>query len=583
MKKKVNLLSIIIISSLLLLVIGCVENYTEIPPAIANESSIEIPEEGLQIAIKDPGMPEVKYLQPTITEIQLQNTGGEWLTIWISPEGQAVKLTSDGAEINLSTVNVTAGNYTGTRIKVSTIDVEVDVNRDGDTEDKNVQVVLTLDEFNKLPEQEKPAAPTKPSAPSSPGTPSAPDKPSQPTQPSPPSPPSPPSKPSKPSPTGDATMDGDKPEKPSEPEKPPEPEQPEQPPMPSKPEEPDEPSGASGEQPTAPYTIVGNLVYMPVYIDETHTATINDYMTPLGENMWETDFAYSGHGGKLTIDFSLHPTAIKGKQITVNSSIENTPQKAAAKAVCRGTCAGATSSCPSGMWSRGTTGCDPIKNCYKCGAWKTCCYTTPLKCCEPIVRSALKEFTVLPSTVINFDSTKGVVTLDGNAGVGGQTVSLSVPKNSPVTIPDKVVVNQGSNSNSFMIRTTGVNAPANVTITATLDNVVKTAQMTVNPTPKITITGITLSPSTAPVKSGRTVTVTGTVSLSGTSTVNQVVKLSATPSTYFSVPFAVTVPLRQKQAIFTLKLSKPVNSTVNVNVTAKLDDSSKSATLTIIR
>jgi hypothetical protein len=78
--------------------------------------------------LKDFGLPEVKYLQPTIKEVQLQNEGKEWITIWSNPEGKALKLTPDGAEKVLDTVSVPAGTYIGTRLLVITIDVEVDTN-----------------------------------------------------------------------------------------------------------------------------------------------------------------------------------------------------------------------------------------------------------------------------------------------------------------------------------------------------------------------------------------------------------------------------------------------------------------------
>jgi len=49
--------------------------------------------QGLQIALKDQGMPEVKFLQPTIIEIQLQLENGDWKTIWSDPNGIKLTLT----------------------------------------------------------------------------------------------------------------------------------------------------------------------------------------------------------------------------------------------------------------------------------------------------------------------------------------------------------------------------------------------------------------------------------------------------------------------------------------------------------
>ena len=102
------------------------------------------PTGGLRLVFKDAGLPEVKHLQPTITEIQLQLENGEWKTIWSNPDGTMLTLTVDGAEIVLDNVSLEAGTYVGTRLFVTTIGVEADVNRDGDTLDENVEVVVPI-------------------------------------------------------------------------------------------------------------------------------------------------------------------------------------------------------------------------------------------------------------------------------------------------------------------------------------------------------------------------------------------------------------------------------------------------------
>jgi len=100
--------------------------------------------QGLQIVFKDAGLPEVIHLQPTVKEIQLQRENGEWETIWSDPDGAMLTLTADGAELVLDTVSLDAGTYVGTRLFVTTIGVEIDVNRDGDTLDENVEVVVPI-------------------------------------------------------------------------------------------------------------------------------------------------------------------------------------------------------------------------------------------------------------------------------------------------------------------------------------------------------------------------------------------------------------------------------------------------------
>jgi len=102
------------------------------------------PTGGLRLVFKDAGLPEIKHLQPTIKEIQLQQEDGEWKTIWSDPDGTMLTLTADGAELVLANVSLEAGTYVGTRLFVTTIGVEADVNRDGDTLDENVEVVVPI-------------------------------------------------------------------------------------------------------------------------------------------------------------------------------------------------------------------------------------------------------------------------------------------------------------------------------------------------------------------------------------------------------------------------------------------------------
>ena len=313
-QKKMNYLSFMILLVGILFISGCVsQNAGE---NVTNQSSPEVvvqPTQGLQIVLKDPGMPEIKYLQPTIKEVQLQNEGGKWITIWSNPEGKALKLTPDGAENVLDTVSVTAGTYIGTRLKVSTIDVEVDINRDGDTLDKHQEVILTEEEFNSLPQKEKPSAPQ--------GLESSPDEPEQPPAPNKPSEPSEPTAPSKPvedKPQGEEP--GEESPEPSEPTAPSEPSEPEEPSQLSEPTAPSEPE--------APYRIEGGLVYTGEFLDEVHTATppywdgIEEHYSPEGYifPLFENKFVYGGSGGKIIYDFTLHPLKPKHEQISVEVS-----------------------------------------------------------------------------------------------------------------------------------------------------------------------------------------------------------------------------------------------------------------------
>jgi hypothetical protein len=285
--KKIAIASIVIL--VVIILSGCVEQQpptattpagtptgTPVATGAAPDTNISVEEkqaqeaeQGLQIVLKDVGFPEVKYLQPTIKEIQLKNEAGNWITIWSSSEGKTIKLTPDGAEIVLDRVRVEPGNYIETRMLVSSIDVEADINRDGDTLDKNVQIILTEEEFAALPHGEKPKAPSAPAAPQKPEAPPEPEKPSAPSQPS----------------------------------------------------EPQLPPGV--------IKIEGGLVYMDKYLDEVHTVTPpyfdgihNDtYFYPI----FKTNFIYSGSGGKMIYDFTLHPLLPKHEQISVEVSTITLP------------------------------------------------------------------------------------------------------------------------------------------------------------------------------------------------------------------------------------------------------------------
>ncbi len=487
------------------------------------ETGKERIEKGLQIALKDVGFPEVKYLQPTIKEVQLQDESGKWTTIWSSPDGKTVKLTPDGAEVLLDIVQVEAGAYIGTKLMVRTIEVEVDINRDGDTSDKNVEIILTEAEFQSLPQKEKPQAPQKPQAPEKPEAPKepeAPEKPQPPEKPQAPQKPQAPKKPEAPqeperptepqAPTG---REQQPPEKPQEPERPPEPQQPEKPPEPQKPEEPPEPSAPP--EPQAPYRIKGGLVYTGEYLDEKHTVTLSDYIVPL----FGDKFIYGGSGGKIIYDFTLHPLLPKHEQISVEVSTESPP---------------------------------------------------------PLVLT-LSALEVSSASVIGDTILVGTVTLSGPAPSGGQVVQLSATPKDLLILPASVTIEAGATSGKFNISTKAVTSPVNVTVIAELGDSKKNAQITINPTTIPVLSSLTLSPPS--VIGG--VNSVGTVTLSGPApSGGQVVQLSATPTGSLMLPASVTLKAGETSGTFNIQ-TNVVAAPAYVTIAATLDNSQKNASLII--
>lgn len=600
--------AILVLLAVILLLCGCVQNAEQgtgpatipatIPPTQGVQSVTSGPQ-GLQIVLKDPGMPQIKYLQPNITEVQLQDKAGQWITIWSSPGGKKVKLTPDGTEVVLDTVMVPAGTYSGTRLKVSTIDVEVDINRDGDTLDENQQIVLTLEEFNKLPPREKPSRGSSSTVPT-PG-----EKPTPPTQPTTPTRPPTPTKPGKI--VGAMAEEQSKPSKPPEPTRPPEPAQP---------TEPAGPGGMlGGMEPSPPYKIVGDLVYMDVYLNETHTVTLNDYIAPLGEDAWTTDFVYDARGGGLVYDFTLHPLAIKGEQITVNVTFIAPPPEIPVElislsispdSVTGGTLSTGTvtmnlqapaggqvvqlSASPAGslllpanitIEAGATTGTFNIVtpvvtstlNATIAAELGSSRQTAQLTI-KPAAVPGLSALTVSPDSVVNGDTSTGTVTLDLPAPAGGQVVQLSANPGSSVRFPASVTVKAGETSGTFSITTYGGGAPVHVTITATLKGVQKTAFLTIRPTPAVST--LTLAPDAVVGGSPSA----GTVTLNSAAPAGGQVVVLSTNSNLLTVPPRVAVKAGETTGSFTI-LTNSVVSPVTANIVATLGDSQKTAQLTI--
>jgi hypothetical protein len=93
---------------------------------------------------------------------------------------------------------------------------------------------------------------------------------------------------------------------------------------------------------------------------------------------------------------------------------------------------------------------------------------------------ALTAFTLNPGAVSGGDSLTATITLDSAAPAGGTTITIT--SNQPqATVPAVVTVPVGISEKTFTVQTTDVLANTLVTLSASLDSVIKTAVLLVRP------------------------------------------------------------------------------------------------------
>ncbi len=183
------------------------------------------------------------------------------------------------------------------------------------------------------------------------------------------------------------------------------------------------------------------------------------------------------------------------------------------------------------------------------------------------------------SSVTGGASVTGSITLGGPAPAGGLTVSL---KSTDVSVQAPAVVNVAANqsSASFTINTTMVTASRAVTISATSPSypgVTQTVSLAVNPPTAVTLSNLTISPTT--VKGGASAT--GIVTLAAPALAGgTVVTLKTSAPFYSQIPLVATVSGGATTASFQIGTTA-VPAKQNVTITATYGGVSKAATLTI--
>ncbi len=186
----------------------------------------------------------------------------------------------------------------------------------------------------------------------------------------------------------------------------------------------------------------------------------------------------------------------------------------------------------------------------------------------------LSALSVNPTSVVGASSSTGTVTLNAVAPSGGAAVTLS-SSHASATVPGTVTVAAGATTASFSIATTSVTAAATATISATYGGVARTATLTVTPPTSVTISALSLNPTS--VVGGNPST--GTVTLSAVAPAGGAAVALSSNHAAATVPASVTVAGGATSATFA------VNTTgVTTNTTAVIAGSlgvTRTANLTL--
>ena len=148
----------------------------------------------------------------------------------------------------------------------------------------------------------------------------------------------------------------------------------------------------------------------------------------------------------------------------------------------------------------------------------------------------------------------GTVTLEGPAPLGGSIVTLTSSRSDILSVPDSVLVPEGSTSTEFDIEALPVSADSSVLISGELYETTGSILVTVmTPTPVV----VTFSQN--PVIAGNQVT--GTVNISGPAPLGGSIVRLASSSLSALVPTSVTIPAGQMTATFAVATNLVSNDT----------------------
>jgi hypothetical protein len=185
----------------------------------------------------------------------------------------------------------------------------------------------------------------------------------------------------------------------------------------------------------------------------------------------------------------------------------------------------------------------------------------------------LQSLVLNPNQVHGGSTTTGTVNLSSSAPAGGVVVTLA-SNSSAIQVPQTVTVPAGQTSVNFLVQTSAVGDVFVRTVTATLEGVTRSANLTLHPRP--TLNTFIVSPND--VQGGQSTT--GTVTLVRPTTLGSVQVALASQSSAIQVPPSVTVPQGSNTVSFTITTS-PVGATFVRTVSATLNGVTRTASITL--
>jgi len=190
--------------------------------------------------------------------------------------------------------------------------------------------------------------------------------------------------------------------------------------------------------------------------------------------------------------------------------------------------------------------------------------------------ASISALSVSPDSVRGGASSTGTVTLVFPDGAPTNVLLFSADP-SVASVPSSVVAPGGATTVTFPITTNAAAPPTIVQITAAVDNVPRSANLSVNAAQPAgpSLSAVSLSPSSLTGGSSATGTVTFTAATDGAS-----VQLSSSNPAVAQVPQEVVVNGGQSRGTFPVSTSA-VSATTSVTITARWFDITRTATLTV--